>query len=181
MIYATTAAGVDPSSLFTGAEKLLRYGPLGLAGLLLLLVVIVLLLKKVEPSVERTLKLCLFVGAFCFVAALIAQSFALPDAKLQEEITNLKAGLKFEKERPAPDFSKQRMVLRNVVDTVDPSLAKLTEINQMALGLGCPGGSQGLPIPHGGDIASRSSNVMANLANAKSSIEAVINSLPRKN
>jgi hypothetical protein len=55
------------------------------------------------------------------------------------------------------------------------------EVDQMALDNGCRGGGHGIPIPHGGDIASRSSNVMANLTNAKSNIEAVIHSLPDTN
>jgi hypothetical protein len=38
--------------------------------------------------------------------------------------------------------------------------------------------AQGIPIPNGGAIASRGSNVMANLTNAKSSIKSVIDSLP---
>jgi hypothetical protein len=165
MTYATIAAGVDPSSFFTGAEGLLRYGPLGLAGLLLVLVVIVLLLRAVQPSQERVLKLCLYVGAFCFVAALVAQYLTL----------------KAESGRLAPDFSSQKEALDNVARTVDPSVRQLTEINQMALSDGCPGGAHGIPIPHGGDIASRSSSVMTNLANAKSAIEGVIRSLPNRN
>jgi hypothetical protein len=177
MTYAVIFAA-DPSSLFTGAEGLLRYGPLGLAALLLVLVVLVLLLRKLDPSQESILKIFLYVGAFCFVAALVAQSFALPDAKLQEENIRLKAELKAERDRPPPDFSKQKTVLGNVVGTVGPSVAELDEINKMALDNGCPGGAHGIPIPHGGDIASRSSNVKANLENAKPNIEAVIQSLP---
>jgi hypothetical protein len=159
------AAGIDPSSFFTGAEGLVRNGPVGLAALMLVLVIIVLLLRRPHPSQERVLKVCLFVGAFCFVAALIAQALAPPPPPPP----------------PPPDYSKQREILSNVVKTVDPSVEKLTEISRMALALGCPGDGQGTQSRYGGDIASRSSNVMANLANAKSSIEAVIHSLPGGN
>jgi hypothetical protein len=109
--------------IFAGAEGLLGFGPLGLAGLLLVLVVIVLLLRKVEPSQERLSKLCLYVGAFCFIAALVAQYFNR------------------DRPAPAPDFSRQKEMLANVVTTVDPSVRELTEINAMALD---PGGCRGV-------------------------------------
>jgi hypothetical protein len=144
----------------------------------------VLLLRTATPSQESILKLFLYVGAFCFVVAvvapLVAQHFAPDVPKLQEEVNNLKTELKAERDRPAPapDFSKQREVLDNVVKTMDPSVEELKQINGMALDNGCPGGAHGLPISHGGDIAARSSNVMANLNNAKSNIVSVIHSLP---
>lgn len=181
MLYATIAAGVDPSSLFTGTEGALRYGALGLAALPLLLVVIVLLLRKPDPSQERLLTRSLYFGAFCFVLALIAQHFALPDAQLQQENADLRTDLKVAKDLPPPDYSKQKEILGNIVKTLDPSVAELKEINQMALGSGCSGGPSGVPIPHQGVIASRSSNVMANLSNAKSDIETVIHTLPPMN
>lgn len=163
MIYATVAA-VDPNSIFTGAEGLLRIGPIGLAGLLLVLVVIVLLLRRVEPSQERILKLCLYVGAFCFIAALIAQYFDRPPPG------------------PVPDFSRQKEMLANVVTTVDPSIVKLDEIGRMASdGGGCPGSGHGIAIPNGAAMASRSADVSANLRFAKNNIQSVINSLPSKN
>jgi hypothetical protein len=178
MTYATIASNVDPNSLFSGAEGLLRYGPLGLAALLLVLVVIVLLIRKPDPAQERVLKLCLYVGAFCLVATLLGQHFAPPDAQLQGQIIKLQDQLQAEKDKPPPDYSKQKDVLGNVVKMVDPSVAELQEINKMALDNGCPGGAHGIPIPHGGDIASRSSSVISNLTNAKSFIQSVINSLP---
>jgi hypothetical protein len=157
----------------------------GLAALLLVLVVIVLLLRKPDLAQERVLKLCLYVGAFCLVATLLAQHFAPPDAQLQGQFIRLQDQLQVEKDqlqakknKPPPDYSKQKAVLGNVVKMFDPSVTALQEVNQMALDNGCPGGAHGIPIPHGGDIASRSSGVISNLGNAKSFIQSVIDSLP---
>ena len=160
MTLTMTAVASDlPSSILSGSAGFLNYGPLGLAALMLVLVIITLLLRKVDQSQERLLKLCLYIGAFCFVAALLAQHFAPPDGSL--------------------DLSKQREILVNVANTVPELITKLQEISQMALADGCPGGPHGLPIPHGGDIASRSSAVMATLTDGKASIVSVIHSIPQ--
>src|SRR5262249_37691247 len=92
MTYAAAAANIDPSSVLTSAQGFMSYGPLGLAGLLIVLVLTTVLLRNVDVARERVLKLVLFVGAFCFIAALIAQHFAPP-------------------QKEAPDYSKQRDVL----------------------------------------------------------------------
>jgi hypothetical protein len=57
--------GLDPS-------KFLQYGSIGLAGLMLFLVVVAISLKDLTPSLERTLRNFMAVGAFCFVASLVA-------------------------------------------------------------------------------------------------------------
>jgi hypothetical protein len=130
---------------------------------MLVLASIVLLVRRLDPSQERVLRLCLYVGAFCFVAALVSQYFdrGRPGPG------------------PAPDFSRQKEMLANIVKTVDPSIDKLEEIRKMASdGGGCPGGGHGIPIPHGVDMASRSEHVSANLSFAKNNIQSVIDSLP---
>ena len=49
----------------------LKYGPIGLAGLMLVLVIIALSIGTLDPKKERLLRLFMFIGAFCFVVASI--------------------------------------------------------------------------------------------------------------
>jgi hypothetical protein len=75
MILMVILAAFDPSAF----QGFLNYGPLGLAGLVLVLVVTALSLRKdLSGASERMLRLILFVGAFCFVASLVAQYLTSP-------------------------------------------------------------------------------------------------------
>jgi len=159
MAYEMVAAVIDPSSILKSSMDFMNYGPLGLAGLLIVLVFTAVMLRKVDGGRERILKLCLFVGTLCFIAALIAQHFAPP-------------------EKEPPDYSKQRAVLSNVVKALDAAVPKLQDVSNMASTNGCPGEGHGIAIPHGADMASRSSSVMATLADAGANINSVIESLP---
>jgi hypothetical protein len=147
----TQAAAFDPGAF----QGFLTYGPLGLAGLLLVLVVTALTLRKVDEATERVLKLVLFVGAFCFVAALVAQVIAIPPG----------------------DYSKQRAALKSAETGLNNAKPLLQEITSMASAEGCPGGAHGIAIPHGADMASRSSSVLATIQGAASNIKDVIESL----
>jgi hypothetical protein len=70
MISTVIFAAIDPS-VFQG---FLTYGPIGLAGLMLVLVVTALSLRwNLTAPAAKLLERVLYVGAFCFVAALIAQ------------------------------------------------------------------------------------------------------------
>jgi hypothetical protein len=120
MASTAMAAGIDPGAILSSSKDFMNYGPLGLAGLLIVLVFIAVMLRKVDGGRERILKLCLFVGAFCFIAALIAQHFA------------------------GPDYSKQRAVLGNVVAALHAATPKLEQINDMASAAGCPGEGHGI-------------------------------------
>jgi hypothetical protein len=166
MLLAEIATLIDPGSILTGAQSFMNHGPLGLAGLLIVLVITTLYLGNVDGAKERVLRLVLFVGAFCFIAALVAQHFApvpLPSA-------------------PPPDFSKQRAVLKNVKDGLANAEPKLQEVVQMASDAGaCPGGGHGVPIPHGSDMATRSSAVIATLSAFEAEISSVVESLPSNN
>jgi hypothetical protein len=62
------AASGSPD-LLEGAVEFLKYGPLGLAGLMLVLLIVALQIKKIEEGRERLLRQFLYVGAFCFVVA----------------------------------------------------------------------------------------------------------------
>lgn len=156
------AAGLDPGSILNDAQGFMSYGPLGLAGLLIALIITTVVLRNVDEARERVLKLVLFVGAFCFIAVLIAQHFT-PSPSVP------------------PDYSKQRAVLATTGKALSDAEPKLKEINQMASdGGGCPGGGHGIPIPHGADMASRSSGVLATLQGATGNIQNVIDSLPGK-
>lgn len=159
MTYAVIAAGIDPSAILLGAQGFMGYGPIGLAGLLIALVLTTVLLRTVDGGRERVLKLVLFLGTFCFIAALVAQHFAPP-------------------EKEALDYSKQRAVLSNVVKALAISAPKLQEVINMASVAGCPGESGEIAIPHGADMAGRSSAVLATLGDARSNINSVIDSLP---
>ena len=70
----------NPSNI-NALSDFLKWGPIGLAGLLLLLVIMVLLLKDVSPSRERILRSALYVGAVCFVIASISQYLINRDNK----------------------------------------------------------------------------------------------------
>lgn len=153
------AAGLD-TSILNSAQGFMSYGPLGLAGLLIALIITTLVLRNVDPARERVLKLVLYIGTICFISALIAQHFTPAP-------------------NPLPDYSKQRAVLATTSKNLSDAEPSLKEINQMASdGGGCPGGGHGIPIPHGADMASRSSGVLATLQGATGTIQNVIDSLP---
>ena len=58
--------------------KFLDYGAIGLAGMMLVLVIIVLLSGAIDERKARLLRQFLYVGAFCFVIAMIPQFLAKP-------------------------------------------------------------------------------------------------------
>lgn len=58
-------------SLLTQSPEFLKYGPLGLAGLMLVLVIVALTLGKLDGRRERLMTKFMYVGAFCFVVASI--------------------------------------------------------------------------------------------------------------
>lgn len=64
----------DPSTI-EAFSKFLQYGPIGIAGLMLLLVIVSISIGSISAGKERILKTFMYVGAFCFVAALVAQAF----------------------------------------------------------------------------------------------------------
>ncbi|WHS94608.1 hypothetical protein VPK21_004760 [Sinorhizobium kummerowiae] len=65
------AQTIGPGPLFQGAVDLLKFGPLGLAGLMLVLVIVALAVRDMSPGRERLLKLYMYVGAFCFVVSAV--------------------------------------------------------------------------------------------------------------
>jgi hypothetical protein len=161
MIHLAAVSNIDPGSILNNAQGFLNYGPLGLAGLLIALVLTAVLLRNVDPARERVLKLVLFVGAFCFIAALVAQYLTPPLSP-----------------RPAPDYSAQRATLSDVVGALKDAGQPLQEVIDMASAAGCPGGAHGIAIPHGADMASRSAQVKSTLGTAADEINQVIRSLP---
>ncbi len=67
--------GVTDPSAIEAFSKFLQYGPIGIAGLMLLLVIVSISIGSISAGKERILKTFMYVGAFCFVAALVAQAF----------------------------------------------------------------------------------------------------------
>lgn len=63
------------TSFVTSLGDFLRWGPLGLAGIMLVLVIFALTLGKVTAARERILRTFMYIGAVCFLAALAAQFF----------------------------------------------------------------------------------------------------------
>jgi len=59
----------------TALEAFLKYGPIGLAGLMLILVIIALSFGTLNAIKARLLRTFLYVGALCFMAALAAEFF----------------------------------------------------------------------------------------------------------
>jgi hypothetical protein len=155
------AAIDDPTAALRAAEGFMKYGPVGLAGLLIVLSLIALALR-IDPGRERVFKTILYVGAFCFIAALVAQHFEPPTPS------------------PQPDFSKQRSILSGVAKRLADAEPKLQEVVQMASTNGCPGGAHGIAIPHGSDMAARSSAVLQTLGDSETDLDSVIESLPGK-
>jgi hypothetical protein len=153
-------AGFDPGSILDAAQGFVSHGPLGLAGLLLALIITTLVVRNVDPARERMLKLVLYIGTFCFVAALVVQLISAP-------------------RNSPPDFRKQRAVLSTTSKDLSDAEQALKEIRGMASdGGGCPGHGSGIPIPHGADMASRSAGVLATIQGATGNIKNVIDSLP---
>jgi hypothetical protein len=161
MTPAKIAAAIDPNSF----QGFLVYGPLGLAGLVLVLVVMAMSLRKdVSESSERLLRLVLFVGAFCFIAALLAQHFTPVQVASAPQ-----------------DFSKQRSILVNVEKTLTDAAPALDDIDKLASDQGgCPGGSHGVPIPHGAQMAAASARVQGALGGVIPYVRSVMQSLPAR-
>ena len=61
---------------------------------------------------------------------------------------------------------------------LDDSISKLKQIDQMALGAGCPGGAHGQPIPHGADMAGRADAVTKNLNEVRGIIASLLQQNP---
>ena len=58
----------------------LKYGPIGLAGMMLVLVIIALTVRTMDPARERLLRQMMYVGAGCFAIAMAASVFSLNGA-----------------------------------------------------------------------------------------------------
>lgn len=58
----------------------LKYGPIGLAGLMLVLVIVALTVRTMDPARERILRQMMYVGAGCFAIAAAANFFAVSGA-----------------------------------------------------------------------------------------------------
>jgi len=67
----------------------------------------------------------------------------------------------------------QRAVLNNIGRSGAESISKLQTVRSIALDSGCPGGSHGIAIPRGGDMAALSSEVISNITNTQRAIEAI--------
>jgi len=72
--------GTASPELVDKFSEFLRYGPIGLAGLMLTLVIIGLSIGELSELRERLLRQFMYVGAFCFVVALAANLFSTPGA-----------------------------------------------------------------------------------------------------
>lgn len=59
----------DSGTFLESAASFLKFGPLGLAGLMLALVVVALSIGHLDTAKERLLRQFLYIGAFCFVVA----------------------------------------------------------------------------------------------------------------
>jgi hypothetical protein len=70
---------------------------------------------------------------------------------------------------------RQRNLLSSISVVANASIGRLAGLNQLAVDRGgCPGGSGGIPIPHGGDMAGLASAVLADLTTAKNSISTIL-------
>jgi hypothetical protein len=67
---------IATSASINNLAGFLKYGPIGLAGLMLFLVVVVLIAKRFDDRRERTLKQFMYIGAFCLALSLAANFFA---------------------------------------------------------------------------------------------------------
>jgi hypothetical protein len=119
------AADVNPIDFFGGADTLLKYGPLGLAGLMLVLVIIALLIGGLDARRESLLKQFLYIGALCFVVALIAPLLAPlvpkpPDPTVGHtlHLSIFPQGLSNSKKLPAPIVKVNNEPLKEPLDYV---------------------------------------------------------------
>ena len=67
--YEVNPQTTDPA-LIDAFSRFLNYGPIGLAGLMLVLAIVGLSVRNLTETRERLLRTFLYVGAFCFIAAL---------------------------------------------------------------------------------------------------------------
>jgi hypothetical protein len=64
-------SGVNIAGRASEFSDFLKYGPIGLAGLMLVLVIIALGIGRLDVRKEQLLRLFMYIGAFCFVVASI--------------------------------------------------------------------------------------------------------------
>lgn len=158
MIMAATS-GID----LTSASDFLKYGPLGLAGLMLVLVIVALMsIRNLRKNQTQLLTLLLYVGTFCFIAA---SGFAV--------YASLTDGSKIVDDYKARDM-RQAQVLRQILRDAKDSIPILEEVaSGIGSGGACSGGSSGQPLPHGNEWAGKTRNVAGKLGSASDAITAL--------
>ncbi len=155
-------------SNLTDLAAFLKFGPLGLAGLLLVLMATALTLKLNETR-ERLILRILYVGAFCYVVASVSAYASLH----YDSDANRTADLY--KARDASQMS----ALGSAAAFTDHSIGELKKLNALTGdGLACPGGAHGQPIPHGADMTALGTSIMSDLSKTKQAIESVAHGSP---
>jgi len=145
VITTTTPSIIDSLSAF------LKYGPIGLAGLMLTLVIIALRLT-IDPSRERLLRQFMYLGAACFALALGGNTFSLAEAYY---VKDLRA-----------QNSQQRRALSEVASNSDKIMADLEKIPGL-LDKNCSGEGHGVPARSNPAVLAVSSNAISWLVGYK--------------
>jgi hypothetical protein len=203
-----------------GYVEFLKFGPIGLAGLMLVLTMSALV-RPIDERQERTLKRFLNIGAFCFVIACIfafipefiksghwiyfrvepmasgrSSGFPSPIITINSEdlsqprryfltsdvtaiidVTDsirLADRIKADADVIRVGSERQASVLTRISERTPDLVGKLQRVNSLALDNGCPGGAHGLPIPHGGEMAAASSEVIRSLTDTQREIREIV-------
>jgi hypothetical protein len=155
-------------SNLTDLAAFLKFGPLGLAGLLLVLMATALTFKLSEAR-ERLILRILYVGAFCYVVASVSAYASLhydSDANKTADLYR------------ARDASQMR-AFGSITAFTEHSIGDLTKLNALTGdGFACPGGGRGQPIPHGADMTALGTSIMSDLSKTKQAIASVAHGSP---
>ncbi|MGG6896740.1 hypothetical protein [Rhizobium sp. BR 315] len=137
----------------------LKYGPLGLAGLMLVLAVFIIT-QRLDDRRERLIKLVLATGTICFViSSAIAFMQGRADGEKDLEIKTLEART-----------TQQTQAMAGVDQFVVHAISELGQLNKLTGDtLACPGGAHGQPIPHGSEMTRLGASILSDLSSIKQS------------
>lgn len=137
---------IDPSSL----SDFLKYGPLGLAGLVLVIALLAYSFKTLDQTRVRIIYSILLVGTLFFLVSIGAAYATHAELKASEDVA---VAAKNEIEIYKARNARLLKTLASVSTAVGPAIASMQHLNALTGDpQACPGGGHGQGIPHGRDM-----------------------------